>query len=81
MFSLKFNTVKKNNIFSPLFQTGDLTPQVVKAARILLNAPGNQAASEHFELLKAQWTENIEKLRSLVDEATDTASFIRACGT
>ena len=61
-------------------QANDLTPQVVKAARIVLNAPGNSAAAEHFELLKNQWTENIEKLRSLVDEAVDTAAFIRACG-
>ena len=61
-------------------QAGDLTPQVVKAARILLNAPGNMAASEHFELIKGQWTDNIERLRALVDEAIDTSSFIRSCG-
>ena len=42
--------------------------------------PSNQASVEHFELLKKQWLENAEKLRSLVDEAIDTAAFIRANG-
>ena len=43
--------------------------------------PGNQASQEHFELLKKQWLDNMEKLRDLVDEATDTAAFIKAQGT
>jgi len=55
-------------------------PHVVKAARIVLMNPSNQASVEHFELLKKQWLENAEKLRSLVDEAIDTAAFIRANG-
>ena len=42
--------------------------------------PTNQASVEHFELLKQQWLENAEKLRSLVDEAIDTGAFIRAQG-
>jgi len=42
--------------------------------------PSNQESAEHFELLKKQWLENAEKLRSLVDEAIDTAAFIRANG-
>lgn len=58
-----------------------MVPQVVKAARIVLMNPSNQASVEHFELLKKQWLENAEKLRSLVDEAIDTAAFIRANGT
>jgi len=53
---------------------------VVKAARIVLMNPSNQESAEHFELLKKQWLENAEKLRSLVDEAIDTAAFIRANG-
>jgi len=57
-----------------------LVPHVVKAARIVLMNPSNQASVEHFELLKKQWLENAEKLRSLVDEAIDTAAFIRANG-
>lgn len=53
---------------------------MVKAARIVLMNPANQASVEHFELLKGQWTENMEKLRGLIDEAIDTAAFIRANG-
>lgn len=39
----------------------ELTPQVVSAARILLRNPGNQAAYEHFETMKNQWIDNVEK--------------------
>ena len=66
--------------FCLLLQVNDLTPQVIKAAKIVLQNPANQAAVEHFDLLKKQWSENMEKLRSLVDEATDTVAFIKACG-
>ena len=52
----------------------------MKAARIVLMNPSKQESVEHFELLKKQWLENAEKLRSLVDEAIDTAAFIRANG-
>jgi Vinculin family len=62
------------------FQAADLVPHVVKAARIVLMNPDNQASVEHFELLKKQWMENAEKLRGLVDEAVDTAAFICANG-
>lgn len=62
------------------FQVDDLIPHMVKAARIVLMNPANQASVEHFELLKGQWTENMEKLRGLIDEAIDTAAFIRANG-
>ena len=57
-----------------------MTPQVVKAGRIVLSNPDNPAAVEHFDLLKKQWLDNMEKLRGLVDEATDTVAFIKACG-
>ena len=42
--------------------------------------PDNQAAVEHFDLLKKQWLDNMEKLRGLVDEACDTVAFIKATG-
>lgn len=38
------------------------SPQVVSAARILLRNPGNQAAYEHFETMKNQWIDNVEKM-------------------
>uniref|UniRef100_A0A8C5WDS3 Vinculin n=1 Tax=Leptobrachium leishanense TaxID=445787 RepID=A0A8C5WDS3_9ANUR len=56
----------------------ELTPQVVSAARILLRNPGNQAAFEHFETMKNQWIDNVEKMTGLVDEAIDTRSLLDA---
>uniref|UniRef100_A0A8D3CHG5 Vinculin n=1 Tax=Scophthalmus maximus TaxID=52904 RepID=A0A8D3CHG5_SCOMX len=58
--------------------TRDITPQVVSAARILLRNPGNQAAYEHFETMKNQWIDNVEKMTVLVDEAIDTKSLLDA---
>ncbi|CAH1270148.1 VCL [Branchiostoma lanceolatum] len=57
----------------------DLTPQINHAGKILLDNPDNQAASEHFELLKREWMNNMDKLTSLVDDAVDTVAFIKAC--
>ena len=59
----------------------DLTPQIVNAARVLFANPNHPAALEHFELLKKQWTDGMERLRGLVDEAVDTAAFIKAEGS
>ncbi|XP_072881829.1 vinculin isoform X1 [Hemitrygon akajei] len=56
----------------------ELTPQVVSAARILLRNPDNQAAYEHFETMKNQWIDNVEKMTGLVDEAIDTRSLLDA---
>ena len=53
---------------------------MVNAARVLFSNPDNQAAQEHFDLLKKQWTDNMDRLRSLVDEAVDSAALIRAEG-
>ena len=61
-------------------QVNDLTRQVVKAARIVLLAPGNNVVEAHFDGLKEKWTNNMEKLLRLVDEPTDTVGFIKACG-
>ena len=57
-----------------------MTPQINTAARIVFNNPDNQAAVEHFELLKKQWSDNMERLRGLVDEAVDTTALIKAEG-
>ncbi|XP_077978237.1 vinculin-like isoform X4 [Glandiceps talaboti] len=62
----------------------ELTPQIIYAGRILLENPGNEeklrheAASEHFEMLKKEWTSQMEMLIGSVDNATDTLSFIKA---
>lgn len=36
--------------------------QVTSAARILLKNPGNKAAYEHFDTMKNQWIDNVERL-------------------
>ncbi|XP_031159659.1 vinculin-like isoform X6 [Sander lucioperca] len=56
----------------------ELTPQVTSAARILLKNPGNKAAYEHFDTMKNQWIDNVERLTGLVDEAIDTKSLLDA---
>ena len=53
---------------------------MVKAGRIVLAQPANSAAVEHFELLKKQWLDKMERMRALVDDAVDTAAFIKATG-
>lgn len=63
-----------------LLQINDLTPQVTTAARIVFSNPDNQAAVEHFELLKKQWSDNMERMRNLVDEAVDSTALIKAEG-
>ncbi|XP_060072376.1 vinculin-like isoform X3 [Ylistrum balloti] len=65
-------------IFKSSAQVNDLTPQVVTAARIVLADPNNAAARDHFDLMKKQWTDNMEHLRSLVDEAVDTPAHLKA---
>ncbi|XP_070565632.1 vinculin-like isoform X16 [Ptychodera flava] len=72
------------NLLQKAQQMRDLTPQVIYAGRILMENPENDqrlrhdAAKEHFEMLKKEWTGNMDQLIGLVDEATDTVSFIKA---
>ncbi|XP_023825639.1 vinculin isoform X2 [Salvelinus sp. IW2-2015] len=70
------NTVE--GIQATVKHSRELTPQVTSAARILLKNPGNQAAYEHFDTMKNQWIDNVEKLTGLVDEAIDTKSLLDA---
>ncbi|XP_035647970.1 vinculin isoform X1 [Oncorhynchus keta] len=72
------NKTTVEGIQAAVKSTRDLTPQVVSAARILLRNPGNQAAYEHFETMKNQWIDNVEKMTGLVDEAIDTKSLLNA---
>ena len=57
-------------------QVGSLTPQLVNAGRIRMVYPENKAADEHFENLRHQYADAVQKVRSLCDEATDSLSFI-----
>ena len=61
-------------------QVDDLTPQVTTAAKIVFQDPTNQAAQEHFDLMKKRWMDNMERLRGLVDEAVDSSALIKAEG-
>ena len=83
--SLRDKIAKYGNIFNdPVIifpQLSDLTPEVVKAARIVLLNPQSEASLEHFDLLKKQWLDKMDKMRDLVDEAVDTHAFIKASGT
>lgn len=55
----------------------DLLPQLVKAARLVLHNPNNQASLEHYDLLKRHASDSLDRLRCLADEAIDADSFIR----
>uniref|UniRef100_A0A0B7APE0 Vinculin n=1 Tax=Arion vulgaris TaxID=1028688 RepID=A0A0B7APE0_9EUPU len=66
------------DIFKSSSQLKDLTPQVIHAARVVFLNPNNQAAVENFNLLKKQWSENMTKVSSMVDEAMDSGALIHA---
>ncbi|XP_034465469.1 vinculin-like isoform X4 [Hippoglossus hippoglossus] len=72
------NKMTVEGIHAAVKHARDLTPQVTTAARILLKNPGNKAAYEHFDTMKNQWIDNVERLTSLVDEAIDTKSLLDA---
>ena len=57
-----------------------LTPQLVAAGRIRMSFPGNDAADEHFENLRREYADRIERVRDLADELTDSAAFVKASG-
>lgn len=58
-------------------QVESLTPHLVNAGRIRMSYPDNKAADEHFENLREQYSDSVQKMRALADEATDTVSFIK----
>ncbi|GFS83329.1 vinculin [Nephila pilipes] len=58
-------------------QVESLTPHLVNAGRIRMSYPDNKAADEHFENLREQYSDSVQKMRALADEATDTVNFIK----
>ncbi|KAF8785864.1 Vinculin like protein [Argiope bruennichi] len=58
-------------------QVESLTPHLINAGRIRMSYPDNKAADEHFENLREQYADSVQKMRALADEATDTVSFIK----
>lgn len=59
-------------------QIDSLTPQLISAGRIRMNYPGSKAAEEHYNNLKEQYADTILRMRTLCDQATDPADFIKA---
>lgn len=61
-------------------QLESLTPQLVNAGSIRMHYPYDKTADEHFNNLKNQYEDSIERMRNLCDQATDPAEFIRLSG-
>ena len=54
------------------------TPQLINAGQIRFNHAENQSAHENFIHMRDQYESVIIKLRNLIDEAMDSAAFVRA---
>lgn len=65
-------------LLSSAAQIDSLTPQLISAGRIRMNYPGSKAAEEHYNNLKDQYADTILRMRTLCDQATDPADFIKA---
>ncbi|KAK4336646.1 hypothetical protein RND71_044052 [Anisodus tanguticus] len=66
------------NLMNSAANVESLCPQLVNAGRIRLNHPENKNADEHFNNLRKQYADSLQKMRNLVDEAIDTNDFIQA---
>lgn len=67
-----------DGLVSSANQVESLTPQLVSAGRIRFTHPDNKAADEHFENLRKQYADLVQRMRGMVDEAIDPVAFIRA---
>lgn len=54
------------------------TPQLINAGQIRFNHADNSSAHENFIHMRDQYESIIIKLRNLIDEAIDSAAFVRA---
>jgi len=54
------------------------TPQLINSGQIRFNHADNSSATENFKHMRDQYENIIIKLRNLIDEAIDSASFVRA---
>jgi len=55
-----------------------LAPQVAHAARIVLDNPDNEAAKDHYKLVREDYQRQVQKLTDLVDSGVDPVDFIAA---
>jgi len=51
---------------------------VINAGAIRLHHPENAAADQHFDNLRREYGDALQRLRALVDEAIDTGDFVKA---
>lgn len=64
-------------LLSSASQVDSLTPQLVNAGRIRMNYPSSTAADEHLQNLKQQYADTVLRMRTLCDQATNPADFIK----
>lgn len=58
-------------------QVDSLTPQLVSAGRIRMNYPESTAAEDHLNNLKQQYADTVLRMRTVCDQATNPADFIK----
>lgn len=58
-------------------KVNQMTPQVISGGRIRLNNDSKDA-TEHFENLRNQYSDALNRLRAFVDDAIETGEFVRA---
>jgi vinculin len=54
-----------------------MTPQLISGGRIRLNNESKDATT-HFENLRQQYSDALNRLRAFVDDAIETGDFVRA---
>ena len=54
-----------------------LIPQLIHAGRIKMVYLDNKAADDHFENLRNQYSDAIQRVRALCDVATDSKAFVQ----
>lgn len=57
-----------------------MTPQVISAGKIRLHNDTDYA-NQHFDNLRREYSDALNRLRAFVDDAIDTGDFVRASET
>ena len=52
----------------------------MRAGRVVLKNPGHEASVEQFNLMKQQWSYNVNKMKEIIDNCVDTQAFMKASG-
>lgn len=67
-----------DSISSASNQIESQTPQLISAGQIRFDHANNNSAHENFIHMRDQYENTIVRLRNLIDEAIDSAAFVRA---